>query len=158
MQLAPLDVHAFAAEQRKLFDRVARARRLKFRCGAGAALPKIITDESKLQRIVTNLVENALKYTPPGGSVELRFKARDAKRWTLSVSDTGLGIPEDHRAKIFEEFHRVPGAEQQEGNGLGLSIVRQLVSLFHGEIGLESKMGRGSTFRLTLPRDPDKVA
>jgi len=63
-----------------------------------------------------------------------------------------------HRAEIFKEFHRVPGTEQQEGTGLGLSIVRELVRLFRGEITLKSEVGRGSTFCVTLPRDPSEMA
>lgn len=158
LRLAPLDMRAFAAEQCRLFEHMAASKHLKFRCAAPEALPEVITDQLKLQRIVTNLVQNALKYTPPGGSVELRLEPLDAERWRLSVSDTGRGIPEEYRAKIFEEFYRAPGSEQQEGTGLGLSIVRQIVGLMHGEISLESEVGRGSTFCVTLPRDPDKVA
>lgn len=156
LRLAPLDMRAFAAQQCKLFEQMAASKRLKFRGAAHEALSEVTTDELKLQRIVTNLVQNAIKYTPPGGSVELRFEPIDAERWRLSVSDTGRGISQEHRAKIFEEFYRVPGTEQQEGSGLGLSIVRQLVSLMGGEISLESEVGVGSTFCLTLPRDPGK--
>jgi len=157
LRLAALDVRTFSAEQCRLFERMSAARHLTFCCAASDALPEVVTDELKLQRIVTNLVQNALKYTPPGGSVELRFEPLDAERWSLSVADTGPGIPEEHRAKIFDEFHRVPGAEQQEGTGLGLSIVRELVRLFRGEINLESEVGRGSIFRVALPRDASKV-
>jgi signal transduction histidine kinase len=157
LRLAPLDMRAFAAQQCKLFEHMAASKHLKFRGAAPEALSEVITDELKLQRIVTNLVQNAIKYTPPGGSVELRFEPVDAERWRLSVSDTGRGIPQEHRVKIFEEFHRAPGTEQQEGTGLGLSIVRQLVGLMRGEINLESEVGVGSTFCLTLPRDPSKV-
>jgi signal transduction histidine kinase len=158
LRLAPLNVQAFAAQQCTLFERMAASKRLKFRGTADEELSEVITDELKLQRIITNLVQNALKFTPAGGSVELRFEPVNAERWSLSVSDTGPGIPEEHCSKIFEEFHRVPGTEQLEGSGLGLSIVRQLVGLMHGEISLVSEVGVGSTFCITLPRDPDKAA
>lgn len=158
LRLAPLNVAAFAADQSRLFGRMAAVKHLSFNCPAPpAGLTEVVTDELKLQRIVTNLVQNALKYTPRGGSVEIRFEPVDAKRWCFSVTDTGRGIPEEHRGKIFDEFHRVPGSETQEGAGLGLSIVRQLVALFQGEISLESEVGRGSTFCVTLPRDPREV-
>lgn len=68
------------------------------------------------------------------------------------MADTGIGIPTEHHQKIFEEFHRVPGNEQQEGTGLGLAIVRQLVIILGGSITLKSEAGRGSTFAVTLPR------
>lgn len=156
LRLAPLDLRMFATEQCKLFARMAASKHLKFRCDVPDALPKVITDELKLQRIVTNLIQNSLKHTPPGGSVGLRFESLDADRWRLSVSDTGVGIPEEHRANVFKEFYRVPGTEQQEGTGLGLAIVRQLVTLFRGEITLESEVGSGTIFRVTLPVDPSK--
>ena len=159
LRLAPLDMQAFASEQLSLFEQMATYRQLTFQCELGKGLGDVISDEAKLQRIVTNLVQNALKYTPPGGSIELRFEALDPQRWLLSVKDTGRGIPKEHRTKVFEEFYRVPGAQQQgEGTGLGLSIVRQLVSLLKGEISLESAVGRGSTFSITLPRDPREGA
>ncbi|EDY20571.1 histidine kinase [Chthoniobacter flavus Ellin428] len=152
--LAPsqVDLGTFAEEQKQLFSKLAEAKRISFHCPAPQGIESIFTDETKLQRIITNLVQNAIKYTPPGGVVTLRFLPGEADRWLLRVSDTGVGIPAEHRSKIFEEFHRVPGSEQQEGTGLGLSIVRQLVTILGGTIKVESEVGRGSTFEATLLR------
>jgi signal transduction histidine kinase len=111
----------------------------------------VVTDATKLQRIITNLVQNAIKYTPQGGTVTLKFLEAAADKWAIRVSDNGPGIPAEHRSKIFEEFHRIPGTERQEGTGLGLSIVRQLVSVLGGVIAVASEVGRGSTFEVTLP-------
>ncbi len=157
LKLAPLDLRVFAAEQSRVFEQMAAIKHLKLRCPVPEGVPEVITDSLKLQRIVTNLVQNALKYTPAGGSVELRFERVDDARWKLSVSDTGPGVSPEHQARIFEEFYRVPGTEHQEGTGLGLSIVRQIVGLMGGEISVESEVGRGSTFTVVLPIDPNKL-
>jgi signal transduction histidine kinase len=150
--LSKVDLRTFAEEQRQLFSKLAEAKRVSFDCPPPQGIECVFTDETKLQRIITNLVQNAIKYTPSGGQVILSFLPGDSDRWVLRVSDTGVGIPVEHRAKIFEEFHRVPGSEQQEGAGLGLSIVRQLVTILGGTIKVESEVGRGSTFEATVLR------
>lgn len=152
LRLAEVDLPSFAEEQRQQFTGMAEAKHVAFHCPAPEGIDSIFTDEAKLQRIVTNLVQNAIKYTPQGGSVTLSFLPSDPEHWLLRVSDTGAGIPAEHRSRIFEEFHRVPGSEQQEGTGLGLSIVRQLVNILGGVIHVESEVGQGSTFEVTLLR------
>jgi signal transduction histidine kinase len=106
----------------------------------------------KLQHIITNLVQNAIKYTD-AGSVDLEISRLSPATWQICVRDTGRGIPAEHHAKIFEEFHRVPGTEGQQGTGLGLSIVKQLVTLLGGEIRVESQVGQGTTFCVILPSE-----
>jgi len=152
LQPSRVDLGVFAEEQRQLFFKLADAKRISFHCPAPQGIESVVTDETKLQRIITNLVQNAIKYTPAGGAVTLSFLPGDSDYWLLRVADTGAGIPVEHRSKIFEEFHRVPGSEQQEGSGLGLSIVRQLVTILGGTIKVESEVGRGSTFEATLLR------
>jgi len=152
LRVSEVDLHAFADEQRQQFSRMAEAKRVTFHGPAPQGIGPVFTDEAKLQRIVTNLVQNAIKYTPPGGHVTLRFLPGDAEHWLLRVADTGVGIPAEHCSRIFEEFHRVPGSEHQEGTGLGLSIVRQLVNILGGLIKVESEIGKGSTFEVTLLR------
>ena len=85
----------------------------------------------------------------------LLFSPAEPAHLLLRVSDTGTGIPEEHRSKVFEEFHRIPGSEGQEGTGLGLSIVRQLVDVLGGTIHVDCEPGRGATFEVTLPRGFD---
>jgi two-component system phosphate regulon sensor histidine kinase PhoR len=112
-------------------------------------------DARALEQILINLLENALKYTEPGGSVEIRVEAGpDDEKLRISVVDTGIGIPEADRARIFERFYRVDKARSRElgGTGLGLSIVRHLVQAMDGEVGVESTPGSGSTFWIHLPR------
>jgi two-component system, OmpR family, phosphate regulon sensor histidine kinase PhoR len=110
-------------------------------------------DEEGLRTILSNLVDNAIKYTPAGGTVVIRAAASDG-RVSLEVQDTGIGIAEKDLARVFERFYRVDKARSRElgGTGLGLSIVKHLVQAFGGNVSVDSQPGRGSTFRVELPR------
>lgn len=111
-------------------------------------------DEHKLRQILLNLLGNAVKFTP-GGSVALRVSYK-AGRLRCEVADTGLGVPADKREAIFEPFAQLGAGEThgKEGAGLGLSITRGLVALMGGELGLESEVGKGSTFWFEVPLAP----
>ena len=118
-------------------------------------LPIIQADEQRLRQILSNLLSNALKYTPAGGEVSIRAERRgDSVR--LTIHDTGIGISPEDQAQIFARFYRVRSAETEgiEGTGLGLAIVKNLVEAHGGQIGLESRLGEGSTFFFTLPISP----
>jgi two-component system phosphate regulon sensor histidine kinase PhoR len=110
-------------------------------------------DARALEQVLVNLLENAGKYTEPGGRVEVRAgPVGDMVR--VSVEDTGIGIPEAHLARIFERFYRVDKARSRAlgGTGLGLSIVRHLVESMGGHVSVESTPGKGSVFHFTLRR------
>ena len=104
-----------------------------------------------LEQVLVNLLDNAVKYTPEGGSVELTAR-HEASRVELSVRDTGLGIEAKHLPRLFERFYRVDRGRSREmgGTGLGLSIVRHLVSAMGGDVRVQSQLGTGSTFTVTL--------
>lgn len=110
-------------------------------------------DEEGVHTILSNLVDNALKYTPEGGRVAVRAVANH-RYVALEVQDTGIGIAEKDQARIFERFFRVDRARSRElgGTGLGLSIVKHLAQAFGGSVGLESQLREGSTFRVSLLR------
>jgi two-component system phosphate regulon sensor histidine kinase PhoR len=110
-------------------------------------------DAQACEQILSNLLDNAIKYTEPGGSITLRVGGDD-RCVRVEVADTGMGIPERDLGRIFERFYRVDKARSrsQGGTGLGLSIVKHLVQSLGGEIQVESALGRGSTFAFTLPR------
>ncbi|KQT11464.1 ATP-binding response regulator [Ramlibacter sp. Leaf400] len=111
------------------------------------------TDEVLLARILRNLVENAIKYTP-GGQVAVRVSAADAAHWQVSVEDTGIGIPEAEHQRVFEEFYQLhnPERDRSRGLGLGLSIVRRLAQLLALTIDLRSAPGIGTRFDVRVPR------
>ncbi len=110
--------------------------------------------EDGLERVFMNLVSNAVKYTPAGGSVAVRAWSEN-DQIKVEVSDTGIGIPEDALPRIFTEFYRAKNAKamEMEGTGLGLVIVKDVVEQHGGQISLESTVGEGSTFYVTLPKD-----
>ncbi len=109
-------------------------------------------DEEGLLTVLNNLVDNAIKYTPSGGRVSVRWRI-DGRRAVIEVEDTGLGIPKQHQARVFERFFRVDKARSRElgGTGLGLSIVKHWVQVFAGSVEVASELGRGSTFAVRLP-------
>jgi PAS domain S-box-containing protein len=114
--------------------------------------PTLKGDWQRLHQILINFVNNAVKFTEKG-TVGVRIYMRDADHWAMSVTDTGIGIPEDARGYIFEPFRQVDESATREygGAGLGLSIVKQLVELMGGWIELESEVGKGSAFTVVLP-------
>jgi two-component system phosphate regulon sensor histidine kinase PhoR len=112
-------------------------------------------DEEALGTILDNLVDNAIKYTPAGGRVRVRWRAADGEA-CLEVEDTGVGIPERDQSRVFERFYRVDKARARElgGTGLGLSIVKHLAQVMQGTVGVRSTVGRGTTFTVRLPVGP----
>lgn len=117
-------------------------------------LPDIRADARRLREITLNLADNAIKYTPPGGQVAVRAHSSPT-HVVLEVSDTGLGIPEDDLPHVFEPFYRVETNATQAGQpstGLGLALTKRLVDAHAGTIGVASEVGRGTTFRVSLPR------
>ncbi len=109
-------------------------------------------DEEAIDQIVENLVDNAVKYTPAGGRIRVRW-GTEADQVMLEVEDTGIGIPERDLPRIFERFYRVDRARSRElgGTGLGLSIVKHLVQAMHGTVRATSRLGEGTTFHVRLP-------
>ncbi|HSG06083.1 MAG TPA: ATP-binding protein, partial [Nitrospiria bacterium] len=119
-------------------------------------LPEMFSDEGKIKQILLNLLSNAIKFTPGGGSIRVEttpstINGRAAAE--IRVSDTGIGIRPEDKAKIFDEFQQVDASYTRDfpGTGLGLSITKQFVSLIGGEISLESQYGKGSTFKILVP-------
>jgi len=108
--------------------------------------------EEGLDRILVNLVGNAVKYTPPGGSVTVSVQRVDGQA-QVAVSDTGIGIPKESLPHLFEEFYRAPNAKKmaEVGTGLGLSIVKDLVERYGGRVQVQSTVGQGTTFTVTFP-------
>jgi len=151
LQKADLDFGALAREMAEQFQIAAEAE--------GMALEVSVTpgclvsaDRVQLERLMTNLLANALKFTPSGGRVTVRVR-RDGAAAELTVSDTGRGIPPEHQPHIFNRFYRVPSgeADPERGLGLGLSFVNWIVKAHGGEIDVTSAPGQGASFRVRLP-------
>jgi len=107
---------------------------------------------SRLKELLFNLMGNGIKYSENGGTVSTRIAIQDGKA-VISVQDNGIGIPEEDQSRVFERFYRVEKgrARKNGGTGLGLAIVKHITQLYGGTVGLESEVGKGSTFTVTLP-------
>jgi len=117
------------------------------------SLPPVVADPDKLGQVFLNLVANAVKYNQPGGSVTVRA-SEDHGHVRVSVSDTGIGIPEEDLPRLFERFYRVDKGRSRDlgGTGLGLSIVKHIVEAHQGSVSVESVQDQGSVFSFTLPK------
>src|SRR6185436_9957602 len=158
----PLVSPALARESIRLNDLVrdcgraaqVLAARKSLQFDAPGPLPELTVkgDDELLRRMLLNLLDNAVKYTPPGGEISLNLSAQngDAK---ITVSDTGVGIPSEHQARVFDRFYRVDKARSRAegGAGLGLSIARWIVEAHGGTLSVESQVGSGSAFTVELP-------
>jgi signal transduction histidine kinase len=127
---------------------------LSWKRSGKAAQYTVRGDETQLTSMFANLVENAVKYTPTGGRVEVTGES-DESEVVVRVSDTGIGVPEKYLGRIFERFYRVDKARSKEtgGTGLGLSIVRHIAENHGGRVSVKSNLGEGSTFTVCLPRE-----
>ena len=115
-------------------------------------VPAIEGDPDRLAQLLDNLVSNAIKFTPPGGAVEISLAARNGSV-EIEVSDTGIGLGDNERTRLFERFFRAPSALERQipGTGLGLYISQAIVEAHRGRIAVESAHGRGTTFAVELP-------
>lgn len=111
-------------------------------------------NEALMSHVFLNLLDNAIKFTPAGGEVTLRLKTQD--NWIrVEVEDTGCGIPEEYRHRIFEKFYQGESSHQREGNGLGLALAKRIVDTHRGKIEVEGRPGGGSRFAVLLPNTAD---
>src|SRR5712691_1839102 len=130
----------------------ASSKNIKLVVDAPASLPNLIADQNRLGQVITNLVTNAIKYSPEGSTVTLKLR-QDTNMLVFSVSDQGMGIAPEHLSKLFQRFFRVPDKRirQIEGTGLGLYITRSIVEQHGGHVTVNSTPETGSTFSVYLP-------
>ncbi|MFG1343771.1 response regulator [Xanthobacter autotrophicus DSM 431] len=149
----PVSLVAFSQRIERNFRRLAQERKLRFQVSVSDAPDLVYTDLGKLEQILTNLVGNAIKFTMQGRvSVTFSHGLEDGT-FQVAVTDSGIGIPDDKMDSIFEAFEQVDASTRRQfgGTGLGLAITQRLAQLLGGEVTVESKLGQGSTFTLTLP-------
>jgi signal transduction histidine kinase len=113
---------------------------------------KAVFDRGQIRQVVSILLDNAVKYTPEGGTVTVRV-GEEEDRACIEVSDTGIGIPHEEMPLVFERFHRADSSRTEEGAGLGLAIALQIAEAHGGTIEATSTVGEGSTFTLLLPQE-----
>ncbi|MEE2825611.1 MAG: ATP-binding protein [Planctomycetota bacterium] len=157
-EFMPVDINDVCAASIRQFDSAAKKQKIELRFEPDKTRPMAYVDTDGLLTIVNNLVSNAIHYTPEGGRVTLST-SHEHDHVLVVVEDSGIGIAPEHHARIFERFYRVDKARSRDkgGTGLGLAIVKHMVQSFSGSVELESQLGRGTTFRVILPRHSEPL-
>jgi len=152
MEKEPVDLTEMARAMLADFRVVAEKAGLTLTVQVEPNLPWVSGDATQLRRVLDNLLGNALKFTPAGGALSVSLE-QEGMVVVLQVSDTGIGIPEDKVERVFERFYQVDGSmtRRYSGVGLGLALVKEIVEAHGGEVSAASTLGKGSTFRVTLP-------
>jgi signal transduction histidine kinase len=156
LDLKPLDVLETVKETAAVFQNQIDSKQQQLNIEAQKELPQVQADRLRLVQILSNLIGNASKYTPAGGSITIRLTpVQNGKEQTVqfSVIDTGIGIGDEEKQKVFQKFFRSADQEAANipGTGLGLNLTRQLVTLHQGQIWFESELRKGSTFYFNIP-------
>ncbi len=152
---APVDIRDLVLTTAKGFEKQAGDKGIKMAYGVPEGLPKVLGDRDRLEQVVVNLLDNAIKYTPSGGTVSVAA-SRSGDWVRVEIKDTGIGIPADDISRIFERFYRVDKARSRElgGTGLGLAIVKHIIQGHNGKLLVESTPGKGSVFSFSIRSCP----
>lgn len=156
LEYRQLDITRLVREACEIFQSAAEDKALTLACSSDQNAG-LFGDLRLIQRMVANLLDNAIKYTPAGGRVDVTVAAGAAQSILITVADTGPGISAQDREHIFERFYRCDPSRSQPGTGLGLSFARAVARAHNGEITVASTPGEGSTFTVTLPKNPPEV-
>jgi len=149
---APTDLAALAGDAVASFEGQAAAGGVTLRLAADHGLPPVDVDAERIRQVLNNLLSNAIRYTPRGGTVQVRYAGEGAERVRISVQDTGVGIPPEDLPHVFDRFHK---SRDSRGSGLGLTIARSLVEAHGGEISAQSRAGQGTSIDVVIPiHDP----
>ena len=147
---AALDLQSLCREIAAQFDELMKRKSMTFALDIPQDLPLVYADEELIRQLLSNLLDNAIKYTPKKGTISLSMLHRTNQKVQVSVCDTGPGIPLEERSHIFEDSVRLKRDRGSDGYGLGLATCRQIVSAHHGQIWVESSSQSGSCFQFTL--------
>lgn len=113
--------------------------------------PCVYADQERIRQLIVNLLDNAIKYTPTGGTIQISVLHRTTQKVQVTICDSGPGIPEENRDRIFQEHYRLKRDEAQDGYGIGLSLCKRIISAHYGQIWVDSSTTHGSCFHFTLP-------
>lgn len=152
LRLEPVDPYSLVDETLAFFRPLAGQKNLSLQAHLPGDLPDVLVDPDRLRQILNNLISNAIKYTPPGGSIAIRARGEDGCV-AFDVQDTGIGLSPEDKEHLFEKFYRSsrPEVQQEKGSGLGLALIKGVIEAHDGHMEVESDLGKGSTFRFTLP-------
>lgn len=150
LNISPIDIRSLMEGVRDQFRVQAETKSIRVEVSVPDDIPTVPGDEEKLRQVLSNLLENALKFTLVEGDIVLSARAEGGSV-SVSVRDNGVGIPEEHQPHIFERFYKVDRSRRDGGTGLGLAIVKHIVQAHGGEVWIESREGGGSAFSFRLP-------
>jgi two-component system phosphate regulon sensor histidine kinase PhoR len=153
LTIGDVDLAPVVEQAVRLLEPTARRRKVRVEALVPGDLPRVRVDPRGLEQVVSNLLDNAIKYGGEGARVRVTAKVDDGGAVEIAVSDDGPGIAPAHLTRVFERFYRVDAGRSRElgGTGLGLSIVKHMTELMHGTVGVESEPGHGATFRVRVP-------
>ena len=154
LQLEPVDMKSLVQGTCVQITPLLQGKGQKLTTDLPASLPLIHGDGPRLEQVLLNLMTNAVKFTPQGGSISIKVREQDSGV-TVAVKDNGIGIAKEEQSRLFKPYSRVSADRQrQPGLGLGLALAKQVVELHGGKIWVDSESGSGSTFSFYLPRRP----
>lgn len=153
--LSEVDMRGLILDVVDEFQRLAADKGVRINVQATGSVHAVVGDRNKLHQVLTNLIGNAMKFTPSGGRIDVTLDTTPEGTMRVTVSDSGSGIPPDELPRIFEKFFRGSGVPPEaRGAGLGLAIVKTLIELHGGRVWVESMVGQGSRFRFCVPTEP----
>lgn len=158
LDIALVSLHDFMTKVTGKFEHTARQKPVTLTVKLPEEDVMVAIDEARIERVLDNLISNAIKYTQAGGEVNIQAQVK-ADHWSFHVEDNGYGIPADDLPRLFEAFFRVKEKQHREieGTGLGLAIVNSIVEQHHGEIYIKSELGTGSRFSVLLPLSVEEI-
>lgn len=153
LQIQPkkLDLAALCKEVLQDQHKQVEAKEQQIKTDIPGDLPQVYADPERVRQVLTNLLDNAIKYTPIQGTIQLSVLHRTTQKIQVSICDTGPGIPEENRERIFEDRYRLKRDESKDGYGIGLALCQRIVRAHYGQIWVDSEQNQGSCFHFTLP-------
>ncbi|MFZ1026895.1 MAG: histidine kinase [Limnoraphis robusta] len=151
LQPNQLDLAQFCKEILAEFKGQLQSKSLQLQTDIPSDIPCVYADQERIRQVIVNLLDNALKYTPKGGSLQVSILHRTTQKIQVSICDSGPGIPEENRDRIFQDRFRLERDESQDGYGIGLSLCKRIIRAHYGQIWVDSSPNKGSCFHFTLP-------
>ncbi|MFV9510725.1 ATP-binding protein [Tepidibacillus sp. LV47] len=152
LQYCETDMNKLIKKIIRKFSNIAKEHEIKLNSEVDVGLSNVVIDPDRIEQVLTNLIDNALRHTKKDGKITIKAKKKSISEMLIEVSDTGVGIPEEDLPFVFERFYKADKARTRgSGTGLGLSIVKNIIQAHGGTISVSSKIGQGTTFSMVLP-------
>jgi two-component system clock-associated histidine kinase SasA len=151
LQPISLDLRTFLEDLLKELQEQFKAKQLRVQTDLPNDIPQVYADPERIRQVIVNLLDNAIKYTPDNGLIQVSLLHRTSQKIQVSICDSGPGVPRENHDRIFQDRFRLQRDECQDGYGIGLSLCRRIIRAHYGRIWVDSSIGQGSCFQFTLP-------